>query len=157
MILVGVGPQPADGRLAILDLRRKAIARCRPIIGTDGHVTASGQHLDGLLHLLAIAADPTAAVNTHHGREWSFAVPRHRQVELQLRGPALAEDHVVFQANRYFALLSRRRNRQRSQGHSGGDHHDAKRHTRTSTHRHSSLSERTASSRAAIGPSATSW
>ena len=51
------------------------------------------------LHLLAVAADPAAAVDAHHRGKRPVAVGRHRQVQLQVGVAALAENQVRFLTN----------------------------------------------------------
>ena len=100
-ILGGVGAQPAHGRFAVLDLGGEAsMRRGQTVIGRDGDVTAAGESTDGLTHFLALASDPTAGVDAHHGGIRPRAVRRHRQIEFEVGIAAFAEDDVGFFMNR---------------------------------------------------------
>ena len=79
MILGRVGPQPADGRLAIFDLCRKDGVLAQAVIDAR-HGKVLGGKANGRAIVLA-AGPPCSAVDPHDHRQWLRGF--FRQVEIQ--------------------------------------------------------------------------
>src|SRR5262249_61417599 len=64
VVLLGVGPDPADGRLAIVNLRRPGLLRGETVADGDGGVFAVGDVArQAAVAAAAVAAKPGAAVD----------------------------------------------------------------------------------------------
>lgn len=80
-VLVGVGSQPAHGRLAVLDLRRKSCHAAQSV--TDGGNGVPSTFQVNASCLFLFPRRPAATVNDDDDRERTIAVGREIQVEQQ--------------------------------------------------------------------------
>src|ERR1700693_2489917 len=104
MIFLGVGPQPANGALAIFDLSREGVLRLATLVGLresildcDGHVSTLGRFLNVISIGDSSTAAPTAAMNVDNSRQQSCRMLRPRQVEFEVFVPALPVDDVLLE------------------------------------------------------------
>ncbi len=84
VVLRGVGPQPANGRLDIVNGGGEGIFRSQPIGDGHGDIAVLGQAEAQAVVTLAIAGPEAAAVDAQDRREGTIALLRPGQVELKV-------------------------------------------------------------------------
>lgn len=99
-VVVGIGTQPAQRGLDVVDLRRPHGFARQPVLRGHAHEAVACEQDAVAAQLAAIALQPAATVHEQDGRSVAARFRRQEDIAMQVATPSGAEDDVLLDAGR---------------------------------------------------------